>query len=269
MSYFKGKTVWVTGASSGLGEALCKALARYGANVVLSARRKDELDRVAEECAKSGSGSFMVLPLDAGNLKNADELTSKVIEKFGRIDILINNAGIGQRAYVHEAPHETERQIMEVNYFGVVTLTRAVLAQMKKQGGGSIVAISSIMGKMGYPGRSSYSSSKHALHGYYESLRIEEHQNNIQVQIICPGYIKTNVSLNAVTKTGSSHKKMDKGQSRGMSADKAAQIVLNAIKSGKFETIFGGAETGAITLKRFMPGLFFRLILGRGKKKDF
>lgn len=269
-SFFEGKVVWITGSSSGLGEALALEFAKQKAKVVLSARRESELQRVQKECARFiAIENILILPLDVATLSNVDAEVQKVIDKFGRIDILINNAGVVQRSYVIDTPVELERKMMEVNYFGSVILSKAVLPVMHKQKSGNILAVSSVMGKMGFPGRSTYSAAKHALHGYFETLRIEEKLNGINVHIICPGYIKTNVSLNAVTASGASYGKMDKGQEKGMDPHVAARKVLSAIRRNKFETFFGGKELYAITLKRLLPSLFFRLILAAGKKKKF
>lgn len=270
MTFFKDKIVWITGASSGLGEALAIESAKEKAKLVLSARRESELQRVKKECEKFiPAENILILPLDVAELSNVNAEVQKVIVRFGRVDVLINNAGVAQRSYSAETPVEVERKIMEINYFGSTVMTKAVLPYMHKQQSGNIIVVSSVMGKMGFPGRSSYSAAKHALHGYFESLRIEEKQNNINVHIICPGYIKTNVSVNAVTKTGSSHNKMDKGQEKGMDPALAARKVLAGIRKNRFETFFGGMEMISIPIKRFFPRLFYRLILKAGKKKTF
>ncbi|TAL58614.1 MAG: SDR family oxidoreductase [Bacteroidetes bacterium] len=268
MSFFQEKIIWITGASSGLGEAIAVECAREKPKLVLSARRESELQRVKKECTKFISEeNILILPLDVAELSNVNEEVQKVIKKFGRIDILINNAGVVQRSYVIDTPVELERKMMEVNYFGAVILSKAVLPFMRKQNSGNILAVSSVMGKMGFSGRSTYSAAKHALHGYFETLRIEEKRNGINVHIICPGYIKTNVSLNAMTASGNNYGKMDKGQEKGMDPNIAARKVLKAIRRNKFETFFGGKELIAITVKRLFPSLFYWLILKAGKPK--
>ncbi len=267
-SFFENKIVWITGASSGLGEAIAIELSKEKAKLVLSARRESELQRVKKECAKFISEeNILVLPLDVEKLADVNADVQKVISKFGRIDILINNAGVVQRSYVIDTPVELERKMFEINYFGAVVLTKAVLPFMRKQGSGNVLAVSSVMGKMGFPGRSTYSASKHALYGYFETLRIEEHKNGIKAHMITPGYIKTNVSLNAIKADGKIYGKMDKGQEKGMDPTIAARKVLNAIRRNKFETFFGGNELLAITLKRLWPSLFYRLILKAGTPK--
>jgi short-subunit dehydrogenase len=270
MSFFQDKVVWITGASSGLGEAIAFELAKEKAKLVLSARRESELHRVKKECAKFiPEENILILPLDVAELSNVNEEAQKVIQKFERIDILINNAGVVQRSYVIDTSVELERKMMEINYFGAVILSKAVLPLMRKQNSGNILAVSSVMGKMGFPGRSTYSASKHALYGYFETMRIEEKKNGINVHIICPGYIKTNVSLNAITAKGEIYGKMDAGQEKGMDPNVAARKVLKAIRRNKFETFFGGKELIAITVKRLFPSLFYRLILMAGKKNTF
>ena len=266
-SFFENKIVWITGASSGLGEGLAKEFAIEKSKLILSARRESELQRVKNECTKFISEeNIFLLPMDVAELSNVKAEVQKIIQKFGRIDILINNAGIAQRSFAGDTPIEVERKIMEVNYFGAIILAKEVLQVMRKQKSGSLVAISSVMGKFGYPGRSSYSSSKHALHGYFESLRIEENKNNIHVHIICPGYVKTNVSYNAITETGKSHNQLDKGQEKGMDPNIAAKKILHAIRTNRFETFFGGAELLVATLRRLFPSIFYKLILKTGKK---
>lgn len=269
-SFFENKVIWITGASSGLGEALAVECAKEKSRLILSARRESELERVKKECSKFiAAENIFILPLDVAELSNVSEAVQKVAQKFGKIDVLINNAGVVQRSYVIDTPVELERKIMEINYFGSVILSKAVLPVMQKQKSGNIVAISSVMGKMGFPGRSSYSAAKHALHGYFETLRIEEKRNGINVHIICPGYIKTNVSLNAVTAKGERYGKMDKGQEKGMNPNVAARKVMHAIRTNRFETFFGGKELIAISVKRLFPSLFYKLILMSGKKKNF
>ena len=265
---FENKVVWITGASSGLGEALANEFSKEKAKLVLSARRESELQRVKNDCAKIiPAENILILPLDVAELSNVNAEVQKVISKFGRIDILINNAGVVQRSYVIDTPVELERKMFEINYFGSVILSKAVLPIMRKQNSGNILAVSSVMGKMGFPGRSTYSAAKHALYGYFETMRIEEKSHNINVHIITPGYIKTNVSLNAITASGKAHGKMDKGQEKGMDAHVAARKVLSAIRNNKFETFFGGKELIAVTVKRLFPSLFYRLILKAGKPK--
>ncbi len=267
MSFFENKVVWITGASSGLGEAMAKEFASEKAKLVLSARREAELQRVKKECAKFiPEENIMIIPLDVTSLTGIEKEVENVIRKFGRIDILVNNAGVSQRSTILDTPIEVERKIMEINYFGALIMTKAILPVMRKQKGGHLVVISSLMGKFGYYRRSSYCASKHALHGYFEALRMEELDNNIHVSIICPGFIHTNVSFNAITESGNGFGKMDDGQEKGMKPEVCAGKILKAIRNKRVEVYMGGPELRAVIVKRFFPRFFFRRIMHVGPK---
>ena len=267
MSYFKDKVVWITGASSGLGEAMANEFAAGGSKLVLSARRQEELERVKKECSKIiPADNILLFKQDVTALSGIDVVIGEIIKKFGHIDILVNNAGVSQRSFILDTPEEVERRIMEINFFGPVILTKAVLPYMRKQNSGQIVVISSLMGKFGYYRRSSYCASKHALHGYFEALRMEEKEHNIYVSIICPGFVHTNVSFNAITESGNGFGKLDEGQANGMKPDVCARKILKAVRNKKVETFMGGSELTAIYAKRFFPTFFFRRIMHAGPK---
>ncbi|HET6993293.1 MAG TPA: SDR family oxidoreductase [Bacteroidia bacterium] len=257
--FFKDKVVWITGASSGIGEALAKAFAKEGAKLILSARRKDELERVQKECNLSNENS-LILPLDLSDTSGINELTKIVLDKFSRIDVLVNNGGISQRSLAKETPLEIDRKIMEVNFFGQIALTKSVLPVFLKQKSGHIVVISSISGKFGFWFRSAYSSSKHALQGFFESLRLETEADGIKILIAVPGKIQSNISLHALKSDGSKHNVMDKSQEEGMPAAECAEIILNAMKNNKEEILIGGREIKAVWLKRHFPKWFGRVI---------
>jgi len=259
MGTFKNKVIWITGASSGIGEALAAAFASEGAKLVLSARRREELERVKETLKLNDENAF-ILPLDLADTSKAEELTTLVIARFGRIDILVSNGGISQRALTKDTSMETDRRIMEVNFFGTIALTKSVLPHLLKQKSGHIVAMSSIAGKFGFYFRSSYSASKHALHGFFESLRMEIYKDNVNVLIVCPGKIKTNISLNAVTGDGKKFNKMDESTEQGLSAKECAAQILKAIATNKEEVFIGGKELRAVWVKRLFPKLFSKMI---------
>ena len=262
MSFFENKVVWITGASSGLGEALAKQFAAEKSKLILSARRESELQRVKKECAKFiPEENILILPLDVTELSGIDSEVQKVIQKFGKIDILVNNAGASQRSFIADTPLEVERKIMEINYFGTVGITKAVLPCMRKQNKGHIVVMSSIMGKFGYYRRSTYSAAKHALHGYFETLRMEEREHNIHVSLICPGFVRTDISQNAITETGNVFNKMDEGQQNGMEPELVAKKILKAIKNKRVEILIGRSELMAPIVKRFFPRFFFWRIM--------
>lgn len=260
MAYFKDKVVWVTGASSGIGEALTYELSKRGARLVLSARRKEALEKVKGNCASSAQSNIKILPLD---LAAADTLKLSVeaaIQSFGRIDVLINNGGISQRGLAIETSLEVDRRIMEVNYFGAIALTKYLLPHLIQQKSGRIAVISSLTGKFGTPFRSGYAAAKHALHGFFDSLRAELWKDNIKVTLIAPGFIQTTISVSALTGDGTQLNKMDDAQSNGMPVAKAARQIANAIASGKNEVYIGGKETLGVHIKRFFPGFFSRMI---------
>lgn len=259
MNSFKNKVVWITGASSGIGEALAISFAKEGAKLVLSARRIEELNRVKSSLNISEENIF-ILPLDLANTTNIDDLTQRVITKFGQIDMLVNNGGVSQRSLTKDTPIEIDRKIMEVNFFGTIALTKSVLPFMLKQKSGNIIVISSISGKFGFYYRSAYSASKHALQGFFESLRMEIYTDNVKVLIVCPGRIHTNISVNALTGDGSKHNKMDETTEQGTSAEECSRQILQAIKADKEEIFIGGKELKAVWLKRFFPKLFSKMI---------
>ncbi len=255
MNYLKGKVVWLTGASSGIGEALAYALAKEDVKLVLSARRVDELNRVAANC-KIPTTDFLVLPLDLEKTEEFEPKKDKVLEKFGRVDVLINNGGISQRSLAIDTPVEVDRMLFEVNFFGTVALTKTLLPVFMSQKNGLIVTVTSAVGKFGSPWRSGYSASKHALHGFFDSLRAEMFSDNLKVLLVCPGFIQTDVSVNALTETGKKLGTMDTATAKGMSAEACAAKIITAIKGGKEEIFVGGVkESVGIYAKRFAPKL--------------
>ena len=255
----KNKVIWITGASSGIGEALVYACAKQGARIVLSARRKEELQRVVNTAGLTEQTS-LIIPFDLSDTSLASSYTEQIIQHFGAIDILINNGGQSQRSKVIDTTGEVERRLFEINYFSAVNLTKAVLPTMLKNKVGKVVVISSIAGKFGFYLRSSYSAAKHALHGYFESLRLETENQGISVLLVCPGKIKTNVSLNADIGGGNPHNVMDASHENAMTADDCAQHILKGIISNKEELFIGGKELLIVKIKRYFPRLFAKLI---------
>jgi dehydrogenase/reductase SDR family protein 7B len=252
----KNKVVWITGASSGIGEALVYAYDKMGAKLILSARNRDELYRVKAAC--KSPVNIHVLPLD---LEQTDSLAGKAEEAiriYGHIDVLINSGGMSQRALALETSLQTEQRLMNVNFWGTTVLSKAVLPSMIKHGGGKVVCMSSLTGKFGTRLRSAYAASKHALHGYFDSLRSEVFDKNIQITIVCPGFIKTNVSMNALTANGTPQGTMDEGQNNGILPEDCAQQILKAIKQNKEEIYIGKKELNGIWFKRFFPLRFSR-----------
>lgn len=261
---FNDKTIWITGASSGIGEALALEIARTAAGntpprLILSARRKEALEAVAKACEDLGA-SCWVYPLDVSDQAMVESVAQTVQQERGSIDYLFNNAGISQRSLARETSLEVDRKIMEVNYFGAIALTKAILEGMIEKGGGHIINISSVVGKFGFPLRTAYAASKHAMHGFFESLRAESWQENIRVLVVCPGRIRTNISFNALTKDGSKHGVMDDGQAAGIAPDKCARIILRGIRRNKKELYIGRKESLLIYIRRYLPALYYRMV---------
>lgn len=258
--FFKNKRVWITGASSGIGEALAKAFAEQGAHLVISARNEAELNRVAAACAEAGAASVLVQALDLAQHETIPGIVDKILRQSGKVDILINNGGISQRALAKDTALDVDKRLMNVNYFGTVALTKALLPSMLTHQLGHIVTVTSLTGKFGSPKRSSYAASKHALHGFFDSLRAELGQTPIQITLICPGFVRTNVSVNALTGDGRAQGTMDDATGKGMHPDALARKILRAVENGKEEAYFGGKEVLGVYLKRFFPAYFSRLI---------
>jgi len=233
-------------------------LAKREGRLILSARREDELKRVAV-LTKLPELDLLILPFDLKDTSNATALAAGIINKFGRIDCLVNNGGMSQRSEMEKTDIEIDRELMEVNYFSAVNLTRAVLPYMKRQKSGHVIVISSVAGKFGFYLRSGYSAAKHALHGFFDSFRLETEKDGIKTLIVCPGKIKTNISLNAVTENGK-HSKMDPSHENAMGAQECALIILKAIQNNSEEILVGGKELLAVKIKRFFPKWFGRII---------
>ena len=253
----QNKTAWITGASSGIGEALAYALSERGVRLILSARRLEELERVRSRCANADT--HLALPLDLAAF-DAEAVTRQVLTQVGVIDLLIHSGGVSQRSTVAETDMAVQRRIMEINYFGAIALTHAVLPGMIARKSGHFVVISSLSGKISTPRRSAYAASKHALHGFFDALRAEVYQEGLRVTIVCPGYTKTNLSLHALTGDGGAHGQMDPTQAKGMTPERLATRICQAIEREEEEVLVGGKEVVAVYLKRFWPSLYNRMI---------
>ena len=258
MASLDNKVVWITGASSGIGEGIVKNLASQNVKLILSSRRAEVLEKVKAACPNPDN--IRILTIDLAQPDTLEAKTKEALSFFGRVDIVIHSGGISQRAFAMDTDIEVHRRLMEVNYFSTIIITKALLPSMIENGFGYIVAISSLVGKFGSPYRSGYSASKHALHGYYDSLRAEIWKQGIHVTIATPGFIKTNVSVNALTEHGEKLNSMDQGQENGMSAEECGRQIVRAIVKEKEEVRIGGKETFGILIKRFLPGVFSRMI---------
>ena len=248
---FHNKVVWITGASSGIGEALAYAFAAEGAQLVLSARREEELQRVAKSC-----GNAYVLPFDMLSLADHADRVQDVMNTYGRIDYLVLNAGVSQRSFVKDTEFDVYRRLFEVNFFSIVSLTQAVLPIFTAQKSGVFVPIASVAGRISTPRRAAYGATKHALIGFFDSVRAEVFTDGIRVTTILPGYIKTNISLHAMNEKGEAYGKMDPNQAKGLDPNFTAQKILEAVLAGKNEFFVGGFLEGfGLFAKRFFPSI--------------
>lgn len=263
-TYYLHKTVWITGASSGIGEEIALQLAPFCAKLVISARREDELQRVKAACPDPGK--VIIVPLDLSDESSVQRAFTKVNEQVGPIDMLFNNGGISQRGLALDTPTDVSRRIFEINYFSNVLLTRLVLPGMLARKSGHIVVTSTLLGKWGFHTRSSYSASKHALHGYYDSLRMEVEKDGVFISIALPGFIATDISKNAVDQSGNRTGEMDPNQAQGISAAECVCRMLDAVAEKKTEFAIGGKEIKGLLVKRFFPKLFEKILRKRSPR---
>jgi short-subunit dehydrogenase len=257
--YFKDRIVWVTGASSGIGEALVKNLVQASARVIMSSHEPEELARVKKEIGETKYEPFVV-PFDLSDSKAVEKAAKEVLQKFSKVDIFFSNGGVSTRSAAIEIPVELDRKVMEINYFSGVIITKKLLPGMIEEGFGHIIATSSISGKFGFPLRSAYAASKHALHGFYQSVWTELYKKGIRTTVVCPGRVKTNISLHALDKDGKEYGKMSKGQAEGIDPETCALQIMRAASLNKREVLIGGKELIMPRLKQYFPRIFYRLI---------
>lgn len=253
------KTVWITGASSGIGEALTDELSKLGCYLVISARNEEQLLVIKNKCTYPER--VHVIPLDLADYKKMDERVAQAISAAGSIDILVNNAGISQRSLILETDMEVYKKLMDINYLGTISLTKALLPHFIKQRKGHFVTVTSLMGKFGSPYRSGYCGAKHALHGFFDVLRMEHEKDGVQVTLICPGFVNTKVAINALTGTGESQLSNDTATKNGMEPSIFARKMIKAISQQKFETYIGKKEVMGVYLKRFVPKVLHSVVL--------
>ena len=264
-SEFQDKVVWITGASSGIGEALCYRFLKSGARVIASSNEEQELERVRDNCG-GRKDRITTLPLDLLEVDTLGDRAQRVLEEFGRVDILINNGGITIRSLAKDADITIDKKVMDIDYMGHVALTKAVLPSMIQRKSGYIVVTSSIMGLVSVPLRTSYCAAKHALMGFYEALRAEVHKDKIKVLLVCPAGVQTGISKNALTSDGSKYGKMDPVIGSGITPDECARQIMSAIARGG-EFIMPGkfSQKYFVYIHRHFPGLFSFLIKRRQK----
>lgn len=258
MTKIDGKTIWITGASSGIGEALSYDLSAKDCNLIISSRKEEELQRVKGQC--KNPNKVRIIPLDLGITENMAHIVSEAIQAFGKIDILINNAGISQRSYIVDTELSVYKKLIDINYLGTVAITKALLPHFVSQKAGHFVTVTSLMGKFGAPPRSGYCGSKHALHGFFDVLRMEHEKGGIAVTMICPGFVDTDVAKNALTADGSPQGTDDMENKNGLPVAVCAKKIISAIERKKYEAYMGGKEVMGVYLKRFFPKLLHRFV---------
>jgi short-subunit dehydrogenase len=260
MEEFKNKVAWITGASSGIGEALAYSYAKKGAYLILSGRNKEALEAVQKNCLLF-TDKCEILSFDMLDIQSFKNIVAQANSYFGKIDFLCNNAGISQRSLIVDTPIEIDRKVMELDYFSQVGLTKEVLPYFQKQQSGHIIVISSVAGKYGFHYRSAYSAAKHALVGFFETLRLELKDIPIYVTLVYPGRIHTNISINAIKADGTQHGIMDEAQEKGIAADLCAEKILKGVRKKKVELLIGREELILVYMKRWFPALYYKFVL--------
>ena len=253
MNHFLNKKIVITGASSGIGEALLRELAQTPCTVFIGARSVEKLQKLKKELENEQT-KIHVLEMDLSKNESLEKAFLALQSKTNSIDLLLNNGGISQRGLAVDTDYSVVERIMNVNFLGTIKWTTLCLPLLKKSAAPHITVISSVVGEYGFPLRSSYSASKHALKGYFESMQLEP--GSPSVSIVSPGRIKTAISLSALEADGSMHGKMDEGQNKGVSAEKAASLILKGSAKKKNNIFIGSGEIVLIYIKRYVPALF-------------
>ncbi|XP_046567150.1 dehydrogenase/reductase SDR family member 7-like [Haliotis rubra] len=269
----KGKVVWVTGASSGIGEGLAYRLAAAGCRLILSARREDELNRVKKTClARYGgvqSEDILVVPVDLVQRDTHQQAVDTVIQHFKQIDCLVNNAGRSQRALWMKTSLEVDKECLELNTLGPLSLTKLVLPQMVQRKQGQVVVVTSIAGKFGAPGIGSYCGSKHALHGWFESLRIEGYDDNIKVTMVCPGPVFSDALKVAFTEQRSEGLGVEMRSSENrMATDRCAHLIAVAMSNSLDEVwVSRNPELSYCYLFQYFPAIARKIAVRLGQTR--
>jgi len=255
----KKNVIWITGASSGIGAELAKQYAEEGALLILSARREKALLEVKNSC--ENQENITVLPLDLKNFNLMEQYVEKALAVYGSIDLLINNGGVSQRSLIVDTKMEVYQELMDVNYIGTVALTKALLPYFIERKKGHFAVVTSVMGKFGSPYRSGYCGAKHALHGFFDVLRMEHEKDNVDITLICPGFVQTNVTINALTGTGERLNHDDPGTQNGLEVAFFCKKMIRAIRNKKWEVSFGKKEKLGVFVKRFSQKLLHAIVM--------
>ena len=256
---FQNKIVWITGASSGIGKELAIQLSQKNCKLILSSRNREALEAVKSKC--QNPEQVAILPLDLLNYNNMETRVKEALSFFGGVHILVNNGGISQRSLIVDTDIEVDKKLMEVDYLGTVALSKALLPQFIKQQAGYFVTVTSLMGKFSSPYRSSYCGAKHALHGFFDALRMEHEKDGIKVTLICPGFVNTDIARNALTGDGSLQESQDIATQNGLSPESFCEKMIKSVEKETFETYIGKKEVMGVYFKRFFPKLLHKFVL--------
>lgn len=279
-AFLDDKVIWITGASSGLGRAMAIEAARRGARVVLSARSVGKLEDVKKEClaiapsstsSSSSSTRVLVQPLDMARYNDESFATAvaAVTHTMGGLDILINNAGVSTRSSAADTTLNVDLSVMATNFFGPMALTKLALPSLRQSPSRAphLIVVNSVQGKLGLGLRTSYAASKHALTGYFDSLRAELSPESIPVTAVFPGYIRTDLSLNALTGQGEKYAQMDDTTAKGLDPSDLALRIFRAAAAGKQEVVFAPLDAkAAILLRNVVPSLVFKILASKARK---
>jgi len=250
------RTVWISGATSGIGKAVAEACHQRGDRLILSARKSGDLDRLH---VALGATDALIAPFDLGHTDGLSDMVSRIWKEAGGVDVVVHSGGISQRSRLIDTDPAVDRRMMEVNYFGTLAFTRALLPHMIAAGGGHFAVVTSLMGLFSAPMRSGYAGAKHAMHGWFEALRAEHHGNGIRVTMVSPGFVRTAISLNALTADGTPQGTMDEATDQGISAERCAAAILRGIDRNKALVTPGKKEVLGYWLSRFAPGILRRV----------
>jgi short-subunit dehydrogenase len=257
---WKNQCVWITGASSGIGLAAAQAWSKKGAHVILSSRRKAELEKIVSSWDSDAQKRSFVLPLDLSASDKMEGHATDAIAWQGHVDVMVHCGGISQRSLAIETDLQVDRRVMEIDYFGTIALTKALLPHFVQRQKGQFAVITSLMGLFSSPLRSGYCAAKHALHGFFEALRAEHHADGLGVTMVCPGFIHTSISLNAVVGDGSHQGTMDAKTGKGLSPEQCAAKMIRAIERRKPQVLIGRFEIVGAYLNRLAPNLMRKIL---------
>jgi len=249
---FKDKVVIITGASSGIGKSLAEEFAKRGANVVLGARQYVTLCEITAELEAKYGAKALAVQCDVSKEEDCESLIKQALTTFGKIDILINNAGLSMRALFNDVDLSVLKNLMDVNFWGTVYCTKYAMPEILKTKG-SVVGVSSIAGYRGLPGRTGYSSSKFAMNGFMESLRTENLKTGVHVMVACPGFTTSNIRVAALAKDGAAHGETSMEEGKMMSSEQVAEIIADGIANRKRTLIMTGQGKLAVWMNKLFP----------------